>query len=144
MTVNLRYVTSQNKCSLQPIHLPARMFKHISTDAFTYGINAVWTRMKPIQSSDNTWNTNKWRFPEIGVPPNHPFLDGIFPYKPSIWGYLHLWKPPNEQCSNPIGTSLIPVARDTHNRWLVVLCRFFGACKSTTALTRKLRSERQL
>ena len=24
-----------------------------------------------------------------GVPPNHPFLDGIFPYKPSIWGYPH-------------------------------------------------------
>ena len=29
-----------------------------------------------------------WRFPEIGVPPSsHPFLDGIFPYKPtSYWG----------------------------------------------------------
>ena len=26
----------------------------------------------------------KWRFPEMGVPPNHPFL-----------GYPHLWKPPN-------------------------------------------------
>ena len=25
-----------------------------------------------------------WWFPEIGVPPNHPFLDGIFPYKPSL------------------------------------------------------------
>ena len=33
-------------------------------------------------------------FPEIGVPPNHPFLDGIFPYEPSIRGYPHLWKPP--------------------------------------------------
>ena len=28
-----------------------------------------------------------WRFPEIGVPPNHPFLDGIFSYKPSILGH---------------------------------------------------------
>ena len=28
-----------------------------------------------------------WRFPEIGVPPNHPFLFGIFPYKlTSYWG----------------------------------------------------------
>ena len=35
-----------------------------------------------------------WWFPEIGVPPNHPFLDGIFPYKPTILGYPHLWKPP--------------------------------------------------
>ena len=38
-----------------------------------------------------------WRFPEIGVPSNHPFTDGIFPYKPSIWGIpiygsLHLQK----------------------------------------------------
>ena len=24
-----------------------------------------------------------WRFPEMGVPPDHPFLDGIFPYKGS-------------------------------------------------------------
>ena len=22
---------------------------------------------------------HKWRFPKIGIPPNHPFLDGIFP-----------------------------------------------------------------
>ena len=28
----------------------------------------------------------KWRFPEMGVPPNHPFLDGILPYEPSILG----------------------------------------------------------
>ena len=29
-----------------------------------------------------------------GTPSYHPFLDGIFPYKPSIWGYHHYWKPP--------------------------------------------------
>ena len=38
-----------------------------------------------------------WRFPEpeIGVPPVliH-FWIGISPYKPSIWGYPPLWKPP--------------------------------------------------
>ena len=32
-----------------------------------------------------------WRFPEIGVPLNHPFLDGIFPYN-------HCWVPP---CMEP-------------------------------------------
>ena len=36
----------------------------------------------------------KWWFPKIGVSPNHPFLDGIFPWKASIFGYLHLWKLP--------------------------------------------------
>ena len=35
-----------------------------------------------------------WRFPEIGVPLNHPFLDGIFHYKPTIWGYPNFRKPP--------------------------------------------------
>ena len=31
----------------------------------------------------------------MGVPLNHPFIDGIFPSKPSIWGCPHLWKPPH-------------------------------------------------
>ena len=35
-----------------------------------------------------------WRFPEIGVPPNHPFLDGIFHYKLTILGIPHSRKPP--------------------------------------------------
>ena len=29
----------------------------------------------------------------MGAPPNHPFVDGIFPYKPSILGYPHLEPP---------------------------------------------------
>ena len=29
----------------------------------------------------------------MGVPPNHHFL-WIFPFKPSIVGYLHFWKSP--------------------------------------------------
>ena len=29
----------------------------------------------------------------MGVATNHPF-DRIFPYKPAIWGYPHLWKRP--------------------------------------------------
>ena len=28
----------------------------------------------------------------MGVPPNHPFIDGFFHYKPSIWGYHLFWK----------------------------------------------------
>ena len=32
-------------------------------------------------------NIDNWGFPEIGLTPSsHPFLDGIFPYQPSIWG----------------------------------------------------------
>ena len=33
-----------------------------------------------------------WRFPEIGVPLNHPFCR-IFHYEPTILGYPNLWKP---------------------------------------------------
>ena len=30
----------------------------------------------------------------VGTPSHHPFLDGIFPYKSSIWGYPYFRKPP--------------------------------------------------
>ena len=35
-----------------------------------------------------------WRFPKIGVPPQSSNLMGFSLYKPSIWGYPYLWKPP--------------------------------------------------
>ena len=44
----------------------------------------------PFQEAPISYNQNceyNLRFPEIGVAPNHPFVDGIFPYKPtSYWG----------------------------------------------------------
>ena len=36
--------------------------------------------------------TNYLGFPYMGVPLNPPFIDGIFHYKPSIWG--NPWQPP--------------------------------------------------
>ena len=30
-----------------------------------------------------------------GTPSHHPFLDGIFSINHPLWGYPHLWKPPN-------------------------------------------------
>ena len=47
----------------------------------------------------------------MGVPPNHQFLiifNGIFLYKPSIFGYLHVWKPPNR--SGKVYLVLVPVS----------------------------------
>ena len=40
-----------------------------------------------------------WGFPERGIPPGlilHllKFIEGIFPYEPTMQGYPHLWKPP--------------------------------------------------
>ena len=43
------------------------------------------------------------RFPEMGAPPNHPFVHRMLPYyRPSIVGYHHLWKPPfiGPRCSS--------------------------------------------
>ena len=37
----------------------------------------------------------KWKFPEIGLRPVIIHFNAIFPYKPSILGYPHLWKVPN-------------------------------------------------
>ena len=34
-----------------------------------------------------------WRFPEIGVPPNHPFVDGISINQP-FWWYPYSNRPP--------------------------------------------------
>ena len=32
-------------------------------------------------------STNIWRFPKVGVPPNHPLIHRMFHYKPSsYWG----------------------------------------------------------
>ena len=53
-----------------------------------------------------------WRFPKMGVPPNHPFLDGIFHHKPmametSIWRMFSIM-------INP------PFKRIQPHNWLVV------------------------
>ena len=39
-------------------------------------------------------HTSIWWCPKIGIPPNHPFLDGIFHYKPSIVGCPHFTNHP--------------------------------------------------
>ena len=43
-----------------------------------------WTKTSRVRASAEVIDI--WRFPEIGAPPNHLFLDGIFPHKPSILG----------------------------------------------------------
>ena len=51
-----------------------------------------------------------WRFSEIGAPPNHPFIDGIFPYKPSSY-----WVPYGQpDFSHPSADLWGPIPR--HNR----------------------------
>ena len=36
-----------------------------------------------------------WMFPKImGFPPNHPWINRVFHYKPSILGYPYFWKHP--------------------------------------------------
>ena len=35
-----------------------------------------------------------WRFPKVGVPLNHPFIDRFSIINHPAIGYLHLWKPP--------------------------------------------------
>ena len=35
-----------------------------------------------------------WRCPKIGVPLNHPFIDGFFMKQTIHFGYPHVWKPP--------------------------------------------------
>ena len=65
-----RWCVASWKCPARPLRFPQRM-KH---GIFGHGIPKFQTHM-----------VISW---VIGVPPSHhPFLDGIFPHKPSIWGY---------------------------------------------------------
>ena len=56
------------------------------------------------------------RFPKMGVPPNHPFLDGIFPYKPSILGVPPFMETTKEPCNIPFSCSTRIQVR-AHGRW---------------------------
>ena len=44
-----------------------------------------------------------WRFPEIGLPINHPF-EWYFLLETIHWGYHHLWKPPYIIFHRPISS----------------------------------------
>ena len=50
-------------------------------------------------------------FPKMRVPQNHPFQS---PYKPSIFGYPHLWKPP---WLNHMKSALYPKWINPHDHW---------------------------
>ena len=56
----------------------AKSLRNGPTGVTEHGLDMVWH-----------FNQQKWGYL------NHPFLDGIFPHKPSIWGDPHEWKPPN-------------------------------------------------
>ena len=44
-------------------------------------------RAEVTRSVTNFCRMQIWRFPKIGIPPNHPFIDGMFHCKPSsYWG----------------------------------------------------------
>ena len=55
--------------SLQPVN---------SSESYPLVIKHSVLEKWSIQISDFPINTSMWGFPELGVPPNHPLLDGIF------------------------------------------------------------------
>ena len=61
---------------------------HTTTAATRFACNA------PRRTEICCWSTvHTWWFPKIGVSPNSSVLiNGVFPYKPSILGYPHLWE----------------------------------------------------
>ena len=52
---------------------------------------ALYVRCRLISVSANV-SAFMWGFTKIEVPPAIIHLNGTFPYKPSIWGYLRSWK----------------------------------------------------
>ena len=57
------------------------------------------------------------------TPYHHPFLDGIFPYKPSIWGYPHFRKSPYPPSRSSIKRRL----RDHH--YTALIQQLFNRCR---------------
>ena len=55
------------------------------------GLSLYW----PIPDLADASKILKMGFPKMGVPLKFIHFNRMFPYKPSIFGYLHLWKPPN-------------------------------------------------
>ena len=60
------------------------------------------------------------------TPSHHPFIDGIFPYKPSIWGYPHFRKLPHQLQSITIHST--PLARYISGSKACVLWNIGGSC----------------
>ena len=55
----------------------------------------------------NMYNTSIWWFPQIVVPPNHPFLDGIVHYKPSSYGGTPIDGNPHRVLSSNVTTKSV-------------------------------------
>ena len=76
---------------LHPLILIHQMHARSSSDPPTSMIRDV----RPVNIIPMIWSPQIhqyvliWRFPKSSI------FDRIFLYKPSIWGYLHWWKPPN-------------------------------------------------
>ena len=72
--------------SPKPVHWPTR-----SPHFWWFTRNSHWLNVYPQKKK-----TTMWRFPEMGIPLNHPCFHRIFhlgnPWKPSILWYPHLWK----------------------------------------------------
>ena len=79
-------------------------------------LNRLWISLDAMDCHDMGVSING------GTPSHHPFLVGIFPYKPykaSIWNYPHLWTPPYVMIVVWLGShlfSLVPEMHLTHRR----------------------------
>ena len=88
-----------------------------------------------------------WMFPEMGVLPNHPFIDGIFhAINHPAMGYLYFWKPPylyNQHIDalskkTQVHTMLIP----DFLGWLFILVIVQEVTPTKTSLPNNIRQKK--
>ena len=77
LTLTMGYFESLKGCAQ-----PLGRTRHMSRDSLE-----KWLCSLVRMGKENLNLQSIWGFSETGVPPNHPFVDGMFHYKPSIWGY---------------------------------------------------------
>ena len=66
--------------------------------------------------SSLTW-LNMWRFPEIGVPPNHPFSMGFSITNHPFWGTLIYG---NQQLNMEVSCNVSPIHRNSYGKFFLL------------------------
>ena len=100
-TVWLRYNAQQTagNCRKRPENAKRRPKRNASGKERLHSKNwreHWWERTNWIGTGfrGNIWPRNMWRFPKIGVPPNHPFIDGFSLIGHPLLGVPPFWETP--------------------------------------------------
>ena len=86
-------------------------------------VTTNWERDDQPANFEVSWNR--------GTPSHHPFLDGVFPYKPTIFGYPHWWSTrqfQGQEFARQMMANFL-VLDIQQNSMVIYTCQHFLVCK---------------